>query len=288
MPNRYTLFLLMLCWAGWLPGQGSDSIRMKKSVWRGDLSGSYVTERNWWDEQLQFITVKSLAEARYRKKRQGGRQHEHYFHTQLGYAAFPDSVWVKDADIIRIQLKWMDKGKYGALQTWSVRFQSQWLTTWGYGDAGREWKAGFMNPAKFELSYAYSWDFLNSSNLMINPATLQVNVQPKSAILYNESETPAIKGRNANVYSRYGFSAVLSMEESFCDDVILLSHQSHLFFNALSPQHIQFDLYNRVCFRFLKYLQIRLETTLGYLPEQSLKLQYRQEVLLGIFYEKRK
>ena len=288
MHNRYIFLSALLLLPFMMNAGGGDSILLKKSVWRGDVSGSYVTERNWWDEQRHFLTFKGLAEARYRKKTISGRQHEHFIHTQLGYAAYPDSIWIKDADILKIQLRWMSKGRYGALQTWSVRFQTQWLNTWNYTDNGRDWRAGFMNPAKIELGYAYSWDFLKNSSLMINPATLQVNVQPASSTQYQYIETPAISGKHANLYSRYGFSSVLTMEETFCDDVILLSHQSHLFFNAISPKQVQFDLYNRLCFRFLKYLQIRLETTLGYLPEQSLKLQYRQEVLLGIFYEKRK
>ncbi|MFN8155007.1 MAG: hypothetical protein U0Y08_12010 [Bacteroidia bacterium] len=287
MHYRYILLSVLLSVCRLCAANG-DSIVLKKTVWRGDLSGSYVTERNWWGDEQQFITFKGLAEARYRKKLSGGRQHEHYFHTQLGYAAYPDSVWIKDADLVRVQLKWMGKGRYGAMQTWSVRFQTQWLSTWGYSEGTRAWKAGFMNPAKLEAGYAYSWDFLKNSNLMLNPATLQVNIQPATSVVTNEPEAPAIRGKHANLYSRYGFSAVLSIEETFCDNVILLSHQSHFFFNAISPRHMQFDLYNRICFRFLKYLQIRLETTLGYLPEQSLKLQYRQEVLLGIFYEKRK
>ena len=288
MHNRYILLLIVLLPSFGANAGSGDSILLKKAVWRGDLSGSYVAERNYWDEQRHFLTFKGLAEARFRKKLNDGRQHEHYFHTQLGYAAYPDSIWIKDADIIKVQLRWMAKGKYGALQTWSVRFQTQWLNTWNYTEEGREWRAGFMNPAKIELGYAYSWDFLKNSSLMINPATLQVNVQPVASTSYQYTETPAISGKKANVYSRYGFSTVLTMDETFAEGVILLSHQSHFFCNAISPKQIQFDLYNRLCFRFLKYLQIRLETSLNYLPEQSLKLQYRQEVLLGIFYEQRK
>ena len=86
----------------------------------------------------------------------------------------------------------------------------------------------------------------------------------------------------------YGFSGYLTIDESFYKELILLQHQSHLFFNALTAKHIQFDITNRVCIRFFKYLQLRLETSLMYFPDQSLQLQYRQEVLLGIFYEHRK
>jgi len=45
---------------------------------------------------------------------------------------------------------------------------------------------------------------------------------------------------------------------------------------------------NRLSIRFLKVFQLRIESGLCYQPEQSKQLQYKQEVLLGIFYDYRK
>lgn len=289
MSYRYKLLLLTLL----LPGgknsaQPPDSVVLNKRVMRGDLSGSYVTERNWWADAQEYLTVRGLAEARFRKKYAGGRQYEHYIHTQLGYASFPDSIWMKDADQLRVQLRWMNKGPRGGMHTWNVRFQTQWLSTWQYSETGRTWTAGFMNPAALEGGYAFSWDFLKNSNLMLTPAAFQLRVRPNKQGPASLQELPAITTRHADIYSRYGFSMSLNMEETFYKDVILLSHQSHLFCNAISAQQVQFECINRLCFRFLKYLQLRIDTSISYYPEQSLRLQYRQEVLVGIFYERRK
>lgn len=289
MLNRYTLLLFILPFlsAGQAPLQ-TDSVLMKRTVYRGDISGSYVTERNWWADAQQYVTLKGLAEARFRKRSADGRSYEHYVHTQLGYAAYPDSIWLKDADVLRVQMRWTSEGKKKTKHAWSLRFNTQWLSTWRSNGAGMEWTAGFMNPSVLELGYAYSREFLQGSSLMIHPAALQVKVIPNKVPVQEGAQEPSLKAKHANIYSRYGCGLSLNIEESFYKDVLLVSHQSHFFCNAISSRQLQLDSSTRICFRFLKYMQLRLETALNYDPEQSLRLQYRQEVLLGIFYEHRK
>jgi hypothetical protein len=289
MHNRYIfLSLLLITWNMVLWAQSPDSVVMRRQLWRGDLSGSYVTERDWTGQAQNYIILKGLAEARFRKKLQSGWQHEHYVHTQLGYTAITDSIWMKSADILKIHLRWMEENKRKVIHTYSLRFQTQWLSTWRINENSRQWMAGFMNPSGLELGYSFSWYFLENSSLMLTPATLQLSVMPRTILSPAAVEDPSIRLPHANMYSRYGFSGTLNIEESFYNNVLVLSHQSHLFCNAISAQKIQFDVSNRVSVRFLKYLQLRLDTSILYQPDQTSKLQYRQEVLLGIFYEKRK
>lgn len=289
MHNRYILLILLfLAWNPVASGQSPDSVVLRRQLWRGDLSGSYVTERDWTGNTQSYIILKGLAEARFRKKLQSGWQHEHYVHTQLGYTAITDSIWIKSADVLKIQLRWMEESNRKVMHTYSLRFQTQWLSTWRMNENSRQWMAGFMNPSGLELGYSFSWYFFENSSLMLTPATLQLSVMPRSALSITAVEDPSVRLAHANVYSRYGFSGTLNIEESFYDNVLVLSHQSHLFCNAITAQRIQFDISNRVSVRFLKYLQLRFDTILLYQPDQTTKLQYRQEVLLGIFYEKRK
>lgn len=289
MHNRYTLMsLFLIAWNIAVYGQSPDSVLMRRQLWRGDLSGSYVTERDWTGQAQNYVLLKGLAEARFRKKLLNGWQHEHYVHTQLGYTAITDSIWIKSADVVKIQLRWMEENNRKVMHTYSLRFQTQWLSTWSMNENSRQWMAGFMNPSGLELGYSFSWYFLENSSLMLTPATLQLSLTPRNTFAMTNVEDPAFRLRHANMYSRYGFSGTLNMEESFYDNVLVLSHQSHLFFNAISSEKIQFDVTNRVSIRFLKYLQLRLDTQLLYQPEQLKKIQYRQEVLLGVFYEKRK
>lgn len=234
-----------------------------------------------------YLFLKGMAEFRWRKKYGSGWRFDHYFISQTGYAVFSDSGWFKSADAFRIQLRWLEKSERRMTHTYSANLQSQWLNSWQSAGAEKVWQGGFMNPSLMEIGYSFTLSFLKNSNLLLTPATLQVNVQPRK-IRAPGDESPFLKSGKSLVYTRYGFSGYLTIDESFYNNTLLLQHQSHLFFNALTTRQIQFDISNRICIRFLKYMQLRLETTLIYLPEQSLQIQYRQEVLLGIFYEKRK
>gem|GEM_PF-2093115 len=287
MPYRYILFCIMMFLSSNL-NAGTDSILTKKTILRTDLSGSYTTEKTWWNGEQNFLLLKGYGEARFKKTMQSGCGHDHFIQTQIGFTGFIDSTWIKSTDAFKIQLRWMEKSSKNLTHTYFFQMQSQWLNTWLQTPEQKTWKGGFMNPATLTLGYSFALNFLKNSNLLLAPATFQVNVQPEKSNSLSFKERPFITSKHSHIYSRYGFAAYLNMDENFYNDILLLQHQSQLFFNALTANQIQFDINNRLCFRFFKYIQLRFETTLTYLPEQSLKLQYKQEVLLGIFYEYRK
>ncbi|MBL7923331.1 MAG: hypothetical protein JNL88_03945 [Bacteroidia bacterium] len=267
---------------------GTDSLISKSRIFRADLSGSYAAEKNWWNGEQQAVQIRGLAEARFRKSKASGWKHDHFLHSQMGYTGFKDSLWIKSADIFKVQLRWMEKRGVRLTHTYSISLQSQWLNTWSWTGDVKSWQGGFMNPSTLEAGYGFTFTFLQQSYLVLIPATLQVQVQPGKTMPAANDERPFFTAASSRVYSRYGFSGVLQIDENFYENRLQWQHQSRLFFNNLTERQIRFDISNRVCIRFLKHLQLRLETSIQYLPEQSLRLQYRQEVLLGIFYEYRK
>ncbi|MBK7967020.1 MAG: hypothetical protein IPK10_18275 [Bacteroidetes bacterium] len=260
----------------------------KKTVVRADLSSSYTSEKTWWNETQNYIHVKVYSEARFRKTKVSCWSHDHFVQTQLGYTSFIDSSWIKSSDAFKIHLRWMEKRSKRITHTYFFQLQSQWMNTWQQTSEQKTWKGGFMNPAAISMGYSFAFDFLENSNLLLAPATFQINIQPEQSTSIAFKERPLLKAKHSHIYSRYGFSAYLTIDEYFYKDFILLQHRSQLFFNAITAQQIQFDINNRLCFRFFKYVQLRFDTSVTYLPEQTLKLQYKQEVLLGIFYEYRK
>ena len=94
-----------------------------------------------------------------------------------------------------------------------------------------------------------------------------------------------IRTNNSYIRSRYGCSLQLILDESFRNKTILLDHQSNIVANSLSAEGIRMDIQNRISFKLFRYLQLRFDTRLLYDPSFSYKMQYRQEVLLGIFYD---
>lgn len=288
MQKRYTLLLFLFLLYSPFVVANKDSVLTKKTMVRADISSSYTSEKTWWNATQNYIHIKTYGEARFRKTKVSGRSHDHFLQAQLGYTSFIDSIWIKSTDAFKIHLRWMEKKSKRLTHAYFFQLQSQWFNTWQQTSHQKIWKGGFMNPAAITLGYSFSFDFFENSNLLLTPGTFQVNIQPELSNSIAFKERPLLTTKGSHIYSRYGFSAHLNIDEYFYKDFILWQHRSQLFFNALTAQQIQFDINNRLCFRFFKYLQLRFDTSLVYLPEQTLKLQYKQEVLLGIFYDYRK
>lgn len=288
MPHRYLLLLIQMLLITKNVEAGPDSVLTKKVVFRSDISASYTSEKSWWNDRQNLILVKASAEVRLRKSRASGWSHDHFMQTQVGYTRFIDSVWIKTSDAFKIQLRWNEKRSKKVNHTYQLQVQSQWLNSWAQTGAAKVWRGGFMNPSTVQVSYSFSWNFFKNSQLLLAPATLQVTTQPEKSTSFTFKERPFVTSKHSHIYSRYGFSAAVTIDEYFYQDFLCWQHRSQLFINAISAQQVQFDVSNRLCFRFLKYLQLRFDTTLIYLPEQTMRLQYKQEVLLGIFCEYRK
>lgn len=256
-------------------------------TWRSDLSGSYVTARSWWEEPASHVLLRLFSEARWIKKKNRGRRSDHLFTTQLGYTSYTDSVWRKSSDQFRLRLYWTGNGAGKIRRSCTVQLRSQWLTTWKYSDGLRRWNAGFMNPLLFDAAYGFHIPLLRNSYFTFEPASLRIHVYPQTlppaAVDQNLFRT-----RHSSVASGYGFSGGVLIDEVYYNDRLQWQQQARFFCNSFGPDRIRFDLTNRFCLRFLRHLQLKLETVLTYEPEYTYRIQYRQEILLGIFHEYRK
>lgn len=267
----------------------ADSLVVRKNTIAGELSGSYIAERDPWNGEQASLSLKLLAEGRRRRSFSSGVSSDHHFLTALGYVAHRDSAWLKSNDQFRVTLRWNHRINERYSRSWNVMIQSQWLESKVFRDGRFEWTGGFLNPLRLEAAYGFTRQFMRSSALVLTPATIQVQVMPSKLIRSgSEDERPFMTVEESHVFTRYGFNGLLTIDESFFQGVLVWRNQSRLFMNAISSSHVQFDVYNRVCIRFLKVLQLRLDTVLQYAPETSLRLQYRQEVLLGVFYENKR
>lgn len=65
-------------------------------------------------------------------------------------------------------------------------------------------------------------------------------------------------------------------------------NNSRFFGNGLDQDHVNFQFSNMVIVKLWKYLQLRLDTRLAYNPMLNYKMQFRQEALIGFFYERNK
>jgi len=256
-------------------------------TWRSDLSGSYVTARSWLDEPASHILLRLFSEARWVKKKGGGRRSDHLFTTRLGYTSYTDSVWRKSSDQFRLRLHWTGNGARQIRRSCTVQLRSQWLTTWKFDDGSRHWNAGFMNPLLFDAAYGFHVPLMKNSYFTFEPASLRVNVYP-TTLPAAAVDQNLFRTRHSSVASGYGFSGGLLIDEFYYNGHLQWQQQARFFCNAFGPDRIRFDLTNRLCVRFLRHMQLKLETVLTYEPEYTYRIQYRQELLLGIFHEYRK
>lgn len=266
-----------------------DSLIVRKNLLAGELSGSYTVERDPWNEGQSSILLKGLVEGRRRRIFSQGFSSDHQFLTTLGYVTHRDSVWLKSTDQFRLVLRWNHRISDRYCRSWNVMLQSQWLNSRVFREGSYQWTGGFLNPLRMEAAYGFTRQFMKASSLVLAPATVQVQVMPSKLLRPDVEDTrPFMTVKGSHVFTRYGLNGLLTIDESFFEGVLVWRNQSRFFMNAISSDHVQFEIHNRICIRFLKVLQLRLDTAVQYAPETSLRLQYRQEVLLGVFYENKR
>lgn len=268
----------------------SEERKVRYSI-NTSASASYVTYKNWEGDDHTSLTFLSNMEVRHRLTKGSGWTHEHLFKAELGYMNYTDSLWIKSNDQFKCALQWNEKpGKY-LTHSYAVFVQSQLFKSYryNYSDEGillKEKKGWFFAPGLLELAYGLNWKFWDQCRINTAFATCRIRMLPKDDDA--EEQEIFITTPKKIIKSEYGFSTQVYIYKEFFDKHILWDHQGRIFFNAISKNNIAADVSNRFVIRFLKYMQFRIDTHFIYDPDFSTKPSFRQELLLGVFYETRK
>lgn len=154
-----------------------------------------------------------------------------------------------------------------------------------FENGNKTWTGGFMNPINLDATYDFSHSFGKNSRLILSPATISVNASP-----CHQEDTDVtdalMKTQHSYIRSRYGCSLHLSIYESIREDNILIDNRSSFILNSISLSGITLSIQNRIAIKLLRYLQLRLDTGIQYDPLLSYKMQFRQEILLGMLFQK--
>jgi Protein of unknown function (DUF3078) len=257
----------------------------------GSLSASYVTFKNWEGENHTSLTFLSNVDYRHRLTKGTGWTHEHQIKAELGFINYTDSIWVKSNDQFRIAMQWNEKpGKY-LTHSYSFLLQSQFLNSYRYtysddGVLQRQKKGWILAPGTMELAYGLNWRFWEQCRINTAFATLRIKAIPKEVEFIPVERM--IETSRKIIKTEYGFSTQIYINKEFYDKHLLWDHQSRLFFNALDKKSIYVDFNNRFTLRFLKFMQFRIDSQIIYDPDFSTRPSFRQDFLLGLFYELRK
>ncbi len=257
----------------------------------GSLSTSYATSSNWNGQDLRnFALVGNVLYSH--NLFATTHSHSHQVMADLGYLKFVDSTWEKSIDNLHMNLLWNNTGrKFNS--SYTVAFGTQFLPANFPGYDVEQDKiinrsvGGFLNPFNLQLGYGGVFSFWGKSNLNFAFATLQFSSSPREMTAPAFTDANVIEGRKAYYFLNYGFSISTAINKNFGERVQWINN-SRFFGNGLDRDHVNLQFSNMVIVKLWKYLQLRFDTRLAYNPLLNYKIQFRQEALIGFFYERNK
>ncbi|MCX6292663.1 MAG: hypothetical protein NT126_13030 [Bacteroidetes bacterium] len=255
------------------------------------FSTSFTENKNW--QTVDYKNYSFIGNMDYTRKTTISKFKQLYqFRGELGFLKFVDSTWYKNSDNLNVYVQWTDYSSKKFTHSYSIILKSQFADTWRYktnrdGKATREWRGGFLNPATLMLAYGLNYDFWQRCFVSFAFATVKVNSRPRydDALLPTEKELA--RTEKYFIISEYGMSVQGGITKNIYDNVFW-TNKTQFFSNGINKNQVTVDFQNRFTFVFLKYLQFRADTHIVYDPLYSYSLQYRQEFLVGVFFEKRK
>lgn len=268
-----------------------DSANIPMILWNTSASASYTGESNWSNRTGNSLAFAGSFDLNFDHLQMHKWDQHHSFRTEVGFIRYGDSIWLKNNDVFRLQMRWSQQSKKKLETLWSIFLTSQWLNDFEYtfieNENRKSWSGGIFNPFSFELVYGWNKELWKSSRFSISMATIKIEALPLKKAINTElkKDESLFITKHSYVKALYGFSSQFIVNESFHNDAIMLRHESRFFFNGLSRTSVHLDINNRIAFNFLKIMQLRLETKILFDPDYSTKLQFRQEVLLGVFYQ---
>ncbi|MCI1751913.1 MAG: DUF3078 domain-containing protein [Flavobacteriales bacterium] len=268
-----------------------NQLRVLNSSLYGSLSASYASSSNWYGQDLSNFAV--AANLLYTNNLfADSHNHSHQVMLDLGYLKFVDSTWEKSLDQLQVNLLWNTTGKR-INTSYTVSFGTQFLPS-SYPEYDFEQDilierayGGFLNPFNLQLGYGGVFSFWGKSNINFAFATLQVSSSPKGITSPTFIDANVIEGKRAYYFMNYGFSIAAAINKPFGDHVQWVNN-TRFFGNGLDRDHVNLQLSNMVIVKLWKYLQLRFDTRLAYNPLLNYQMQFRQEALIGFFYERQK
>lgn len=257
----------------------------------GALSASYANSDNWNGHDLRnFALQGNLLYTHNRLV--GSHSHSHQLMADLGYLKFVDSTWEKSIDNLQVNLLWNNSGRRFNT-SYAVAFGTQFLPA-NFPDYDVEQDklvnravGGFLNPFNLQFGYGGVYSFWGRSNINFAFATVQLSSSPKEFTAPASVKANMMEGGRAYYFLNYGFSIATAINKSFGEHVQWV-HNSRFFGNGLDRDHVNLQCSNMVIVKLWKYLQLRFDTRLAYNPLLNYKMQFRQEALIGFFYERNK
>lgn len=255
----------------------------------GSLSAAYAQEENGSEKNYSTLSFQGLTDLIYRGKAGNKYTFQHVFRSEISYLHFIDSIWIISSDYFKLQLQWNKTSEKKWETSHMLYVTSRWLNLWDKitidGEVKSKWMEGFFNPARVEYSYGWNKYFWKNSSFSGSLATIKITSIPRNGLYLQPEEKNLLITKHSYIQSEYGLSFQFMINERYFKDLLIWRNQSRVFANGFNKQGVHVDLQNRVALHFLKVMELRFDTKVFFEPDYNSHLQFRQEVLLGVFYQ---
>lgn len=209
--------------------------------------------------------------------------------SDLGFTKFIDSIWNKHADKLYSQLIWK-KNKSKIDQSYAIAITAQMFNSYSYQyDAiqkvtSKTLTGSFFNPANFDAGYGIGISFWKNSIFNLSVASARIRIDP--TINSSEMSNSLLLGsvRRGIILFDYGFSLQLLVLKSW-KEKFEINSSGKIFMEGFEFSHPHLDMSHKINYAIWKWLQLRADIRMVYDPSTSMKMQYRNELLFGVFYE---
>ncbi len=264
----------------------ADSIYVKKQKFDSSISGSAVGLSNWNGESFKCLTFYLVTDYYYSVT---DSQIERLFtgRTELGYSWLIDSLWKKNVDQLNLQYTLKQSGKKISRSV-NAGLCSRLLTGYSYEEdvvlqkSERKWNGTFFNPSALELGYGMSYKFWEYSHFNLSLASARLRMEPAVETFKRPGQGTIGKTSRGWLLFDYGLSGQLLVNKSFSPSWEWNS-TGKFFLKGFDKKNMQVNVSNTMSYKFLKSMELRADLKWIYDPLVSLRMQYRNELMMGFF-----
>ena len=253
----------------------------------GNASTSLTHHKNWGPIDRSSITFSGAINV-WRVREKLSSNTFHAFMMELGVTHFVDSMWLKSADRMRVNLQFRKSSKK-KITNYSVFFSSQMLNGYAFNNSGSQLEKlqteSFLLPFQLEVGYGIAWNFWKNSTVNVSLATIRSRGYRKSFKASNfEDEEKILRTKNGYIIMDYGMSGQWYIFHDIHEQLEWNS-QGNIFINGINRNKVGGELSNKFSFTIWKYFKLVLESRMLYDSYRSYRMQIKNEILFGFFYD---
>ncbi|MBK6643938.1 MAG: hypothetical protein IPG39_23280 [Bacteroidetes bacterium] len=268
--------------------EGSDTTETRFIRFQYGFTGSFLHLQNWKGNALSSYSLGATSEYYSMEKIHSGEQLISV-RQETSFTRFPDSVWVKAADRLEVQL--IASSQSNRLNhTWTLLGSTALFTGFDYftdpesGELYKKSNSTFLLPADLEAGYGVGVQLPANGFLNFSVATIRIRTEFGKNF---EDEHPLIKLKRGFIAVDYGFAmqGYYFFNPVKDSDVAL---NSRIFVNGFNRNEVQGEFSIKATYKIWKQLYFKGEMMLLYDPAASYSLQWKNELLIGVIFKTKK